>query len=255
MTKKVLGLLIAAAVTFGVAGTAAAQEGGVVITSVPPGAVVELRGDVVLRGVTPWRLDRPIGGTFEVRAYMGGYSEWTGFAALSPTRVDSISIRLSRKTPVGAGLRSALIPGWGQFYTGQGVKGSAFMLVEAGLAAGLLWSDAKRHDAENDYEEALRAYRAADQVDEIEEAYQARLAAFDEYEKWHERRKRWAYAAAAVWLINVLDATLLMPTPGPAGYGDAGTGGGFFAENGEDGNGFFATVGSERTELGYHLRF
>ncbi|MBD3367974.1 MAG: hypothetical protein GF405_07365 [Candidatus Eisenbacteria bacterium] len=245
MTKRVLGLLIAAAVLLGAAGPAAGQEGGVVITSVPSGAVVELRGDVMLRGVTPWRLDRPIGGTFEIRAYMGGYNEWRGFTALSPTRVDSISITLSRKTPLSAGLRSALVPGWGQFYTGQELKGTAFLVVEAGLAAGLLWSDAKRHDAENDYEDALRAYQAADQVDEIEEAYAERLRTFDDYEKWHERRKRWAYAAAAVWLINVLDATLLMPSTGPGGFAAAET----------DEPGFFATVGSERTEFGYHLRF
>ena len=245
MTRRLLGLLIAAAVLLGVAGTAAGQEGGVVITSVPSGAVVELRGDVVLRGVTPWRLDRAIGGTFEVRAYMGGYNEWTGYAALSPTRVDSISIRLSRKTPVGSGLRSALIPGWGQFYTGQKLKGSAFLVVEAGLAAGLLWSDAKRHDAENEYEDALRTYQAADQVDEIEAAYAERLRTFDEYEKWHERRKKWAYAVAAVWLVNVLDASLLMPSTGPGGYSQL--------DSGEPG--FFATVGSERTEFGYQLRF
>jgi hypothetical protein len=111
MANRVLGLLIATAVLLGTAAIAAGQEGGVVITSVPPGAVVELRGDVVLRGVTPWRLDRAISGTFEVRAYMGGYSDWSGYAALSATRIDSINIRLSRKTPVGAGLRSALIPG------------------------------------------------------------------------------------------------------------------------------------------------
>jgi len=245
MRKRVLGLLVAVAVLTLGAGAASGQEGGVVITSVPSGAVVELRGDVVLSGVTPWRLDRPIDGTFEIRAYMGGYDDWTGYASLSATRVDSIAIRLSRKTPLGAGLRSALVPGWGQFHTGQELKGTAFLVVEAGLAAGLLWSDAKRHDAENDYEEALRAYRAADQVDEIEETYQARLAAFDEYEKWHERRKRWAYAAAAVWLINVLDATLIMPSTGPGGYTQADM----------DGPGFFATLAAERTEFGYHLRF
>jgi len=244
MLKRTYGLLIAAAVLLAAA-PVSGQEGGVVITSTPPGAVVELRGDVVLSGVTPWRLDRPIEGTFEVRAYMGGYHEWSGFASLSATRVDSINIRLSRKTPLSAGLRSALIPGWGQYHTGQDLKGTAFLVVEAGLAAGLLWSDAKRHDAENDYEEALRAYRAADQVDEIEEAYAERLRTFDEYEKWHERRKRWAYAAAAVWLINVLDATLLMPSTGPGGY----------TQLDEGSPGFFASVGTERTEFGYQLRF
>jgi hypothetical protein len=48
-----------------------------------------------------------------------------------------------------------------------------------------------------------------------------------------------------VWLINVLDATLLMPSTGPGGYTQADI----------DDPGFFASVGSERTEFGYHLRF
>jgi hypothetical protein len=224
---------------------ARAESGGFVITSRPPGAVVELSGELVLRGVTPWRLDRPISGSYEVRVFKAGYEIWEGYTVLSGTRTDSLSIRMVRKTPLRAGLRSAILPGWGQCYTGQGGKGAAFAIAEAAALAGVLWTDAKRQDAEQDYDDAAAVYDAADEIDEIQEAYAELLRRYDELENWHQQRKRWSYAAAAIWLANVLDASLLFPSPGEGGYS---------AIDGE-GSGFFASVEPDRTAFGVAVRF
>jgi len=154
-------------------------------------------------------------------------------------------MRLVRKTPLRAGLRSAILPGWGQQYAGQTGKGVVFMIAEAAALTGVVWTEIERQGAEDDYDDARAAYESADQIDEMEDAYAEMLRQFDELDKWHERRKLWSYAAAAVWLANVLDATLLFPTPG------AGT---FSAAQGED-SGFFASVAPERTEFGVAIRF
>ncbi|MBD3347904.1 MAG: PEGA domain-containing protein, partial [Candidatus Eisenbacteria bacterium] len=127
---------------------ATAQEGGgLIVRSAPPGAVVELVGEYVFRGVTPWTLDRGLSGRYEVRAYKSGYEEWDGYVLLSSTRRDSLTIRLSRKTPLGAGLRSAIVPGWGQYYTDQGVKGTLFLTAEIAALSVVLWANEKRDDA------------------------------------------------------------------------------------------------------------
>ena len=250
MSVRAVGalLLVALAVALPIAETAYAQDSrGVVVTSSPPGVVVELRGDHVFSGVTPWRLDRGLSGAYEVRATKSGYADWTGSTSLSASRRDSLFIRMTSRTPMATGLRSAMFPGWGQFYAGQTLKGTVFLLAEAGAVAGILYTDSKREDAMRVHERAIRAYNSADQVDEIDAAYEEMLDAFDDLERWHENRKRWIYTAGVVWLVNVLDATLLIPSEG---------GGGFFASLPDsDGSGLFAVVDADRTVLGYSVSF
>ena len=239
-------LLLAALTVVTLAGGARAQQtGGVVITSVPQGAVVELVGEHVFRGVTPWRLDRGLSGTYEILAYKDGYEKWEGYALLSTTRRDSVFIRLSRKTPLYAGIRSGIVPGWGQFYTDQKMKGTLFFLAEVAALGAVLHADTKRTDAQNDYNDAWRAYVTADEVDEIEAAFAEVGRRYDELYKWHDNRKRWAYVAAAVWLANVLDAALLFPASGGASYSELPAGE----------SGFFASIEPDRATAGFAVRF
>ncbi len=249
MAARTFGLLLCVAAVGGLLlpAVAFAQGQGVVVDSAPPGAVVELIGQTIYRGVTPWTLDRGLSGTYEVRAYKAGYDEWNGYALLSPARRDSLFIRLSRKTPLGAGLRSAIVPGWGQFYTGQKAKGTLFLAAELGALTGVLWANEKRDDAQSDYIEARLEYLAATQVDDIDDAFVAMRAAFDELDRWHEKRKQWSYAAAAIWLANILDATVLFPSPSQ--------GGGYSSLPPGEKSGFFTSIEPDRTTAGLVIRF
>ena len=147
---------------------------------------------------------------------------------------------------MSTGLRSALVPGWGQFHAGETLRGGLFLLAEVGAISGALYADSKRDDAMREHEAATRAYADATQVDEIEEAYEEMRAAFDELERWHELRKRWVYAAGAVWLINIVDAALFIPSEG----------GGLFASLPDaEGAGLFAGVDADKTVLGFAVAF
>ena len=241
-TLLFLTVLMCAAAPLG----AVAQMSGVVITSSPPGAVVELSGDYDFRGVTPWRLDRGLIGDFDLRAVKRGYEDWNGNTLLSGTRRDSLHIALTAKTPLRAGIRSGIVPGWGQYYSGQRTKGTLFLVAELAALGATLWADVERQDALDEYEAARRAYRNADQVDEIESAYEVMLIKYDDLDKWHERRRRLAYVAAAVWLANVLDATLLFPQAG----GDT-----FAAMPASGGSGPYAAFDGERTSIGVAIEF
>jgi len=185
-------------------------------------------------------------GAYAVRAVKAGFEVWEGYLVVSTARRDSLSIQLVAKTPLRAGLRSAILPGWGQCYTGQKGKGAAFAIAEVAALAGVFWTDLKHSEAQDDYDDAEAAYESADQVDEIEAAYAELLRAYDDLEKWHEQRKRWSYAAAAVWLANVLDATLLFPAQG---------GGGLFSDAGGRDSGFYASIEPDRTSVGFAVRF
>jgi hypothetical protein len=225
---------------------ARAQSGGVVITSVPSGAIVELEGEHVLRGVTPWRLDRGLSGPFRVRAYKLGYNDWEGLVMLSSSRRDSISVRLGRKTRVSAGWRSAVIPGWGQFHTEQNVKGVAFLAAEAVAIGAAFWADAESNKAEEKYEDARALYLAADQYAEIESTHAAMLEAFDDYEERHLLRRRLIYVAGVIWIANIADAVFMFPE----------TGDGYFAAAEMGGNpSFYANVEPDAVTFGVNVPF
>ena len=250
MSHRTSGALLLAVLVIALPASDAALAqgpGGVVITSSPPGAVVELRGSSIISGVTPWRLNRGLSGVYEVRATKSGYADWYGSTSLSATRRDSLYIRLSRRSALSTGLRSAILPGWGQYHAGENLRGTVFLLAEAGAVAGVLYADSHRQDAMSEYEKKLRAYRNATQADEIETAREERDDAFDTLRRWHDTRKRWIYAAAAVWFANVLDAAVLIP---------AEEGGGLFAGASAGAEpGLFVGIEANRTTLGYSLSF
>jgi len=238
--------LVAALMVAILAGGARAQRmGGVTITSAPPGAVVELVGEHVFRGVTPWRLDRGLSGTYELFAYKDGYEKWEGYALLSSTRRDSVFIKMTRKTSLYAGIRSGIVPGWGQYYTEQRMKGTLFFLAEAAAVAAVIYADGQRTDAQNDVNDAWRKYAAADTEEGIKAALAERDRLYDELEKWHNNRKRWSYVAVGVWLVNVLDAAILFPTSGSASYSELPTGE----------SGFFASIDPDKATAGFAVRF
>jgi hypothetical protein len=61
------------------------------------------------------------------------------------------------KSPTGAMIRSALFPGWGQYYTEQYVKSGLILCVESGLILSAIVQDKKARDVyQTDYDEYLR---------------------------------------------------------------------------------------------------
>ena len=60
------------------------------------------------------------------------------------------------KSPTGALIRSALFPGWGQFYTERYIKSGLIFCLESGLIISALVQDKKAKDAyQTDYAEYL----------------------------------------------------------------------------------------------------
>jgi hypothetical protein len=223
-----------------------ATGGGVVITSVPSGAVVELLGDHALRGVTPWRLERGLSGTYEIRARMTGYEEWTGVTVLSATTVEEIEIRLTRKTASGAGFRSVIIPGWGQVYADQAAKGAFFFIAEAVALGGLVWTQSNYVDAKDTYEEAYDDYLDATQIEEIELAWEEVESTYSDAEDWQQKRDVWMYAAIGIWAINVVDAFMISPPTSEAPT---------VSQLGAEPSGFYAALTPDGSTVGFAIKF
>ena len=63
------------------------------------------------------------------------------------------AVELSNHSPVNAGIRSAIVPGWGQWFNRQPVKASALFVV---VAAGVVGT-VKTHNRANDAYDAYKA--------------------------------------------------------------------------------------------------
>lgn len=95
---------------------------------------------------------------------------------------------------VGAGWRSAFLPGWGQFYKGQKTRGSVLGGAFWGSLIGAGVSYLKEKTAKDDYRDATAP--AA-----ISEAY-------DRYNRWYKTRRTLSAVTVALWAITVADAGL-----------------------------------------------
>ena len=102
-----------------------------------------------------------------------------------PSTEDSIapevSIPIIRRNPTGALLRSAVLPGWGQFYNDQPLKGVVYGAVEIGLLAWLISEHIAAEDA---------------RITEDDQAYQIH----------RQRRLDLIWYTSAAWLFGMLDA-------------------------------------------------
>lgn len=201
--------------TFTVTHLAQADANLTVRTS-PPGAETRLEGEAELTAVTPAAFNYPLIGDYRLTITKHGYERYRTRLVLDPAHPTALDVELNPKTGFKAALRSALIPGWGQYYGDQKTKGFAFGLMFAGAAAFFAIADHDLTNKENDYESRLRAYDDA----------RAEGATYSELRRLHsamaDAQKR-AYdaedvrrisigAVAGVWGLNVLDALLFTPT-------------------------------------------
>lgn len=91
-----------------------------------------------------------------------------------------------------AALRSLVVPGLGQAYNRQPVKGAAFAVAAAGLLAGGLYAHFSGAGSYQSYKRAPTQAEAARLFDDAQTSY---------------RTRNWLLAGtAAVWALNVLDA-------------------------------------------------
>ncbi len=193
-----------------------AQSAGpaVNVTSNPAGVTVILTGDLTVAGVTPTTFTQQLAGYYKITAYREGYETHKSSIVLAGNETTSIDLKLRPKTRVRAGIRSLLIPGWGQRYSGAKTKG-AFMTAGAllgGLTVGIMQL---KFDSERDeYFDILDLYNSKRTVAEREallpQLYEEQKDAYDA----EQNRNLGGAILAGFWVYNFLDAVLFFPDYG-----------------------------------------
>lgn len=113
----------------------------------------------------------------------GQVSAWQKTEVEQDSTVARAEADTSRRViPGSALLRSAIVPGWGQFYTGHTVKGGAMMLAEGILVGMAIHYDGRVKDLAS----------AGDPAGEIE--------------RWRSKRRQSIVWAVTLWLYSMADA-------------------------------------------------
>lgn len=214
-------VLLLALVTF----TAAAQDvpavlptGGItatptlVVDSDPPGAVVTLRGTYEWTGLTPWRLYREASGLYRAEVRLPGYDTWTGDVVLGAGGISQLQVKLGKKTPAKALMRSMVIPGWGQMYRGQRLKGTLFVVGSAVAAGAAVWTHEVYRDRVDKFDEASQDYIDASRWEDHAPLYEVARRASEKADRAYDRQRVAMACLGGVYALNLLDCLFFAPS-------------------------------------------
>jgi hypothetical protein len=186
----------------------AGPAGNYIFTTNPPGATAYFYGDYELVVNTPANLPSDFAGKYKVKVTRPGYESWTGELSFMPGAPSSVNINLSRKTRIKAGLRSLFIPGWGQHYSGNSLRGAAFTAGTIAAAGVLLYADKRFRDRRDTYNLAYQNYLNAPSIDEQIRLYGIYSAARESASRAETDRNRIFYVGLGLWAYNIFDSML-----------------------------------------------
>jgi hypothetical protein len=193
-------------------GTSSEPSGGTFsLYSKPSGAFVYLVGDYDFIGLTPCEVPFTLQGNYRVKAVKRGYEDWATQITVIGDRQNSLYIKLSPKTKWKAAIRSALFPGWGQYYTDRKTKGVVFGILQIGSLIGTAYAYQNYEEAKDDYYAAIDRYRVEKRVDELDPLREEMRRLRHEADSAWELRNTFLALTAGIWVYNVLESVLFFP--------------------------------------------
>jgi len=190
----------------------AKSEAGLVITSVPSGVTVFLEGEYSLVATTPATLPLGLKGSYRVKAFKEGYEGWSTHIWLDGSTPKLLSITLVPKTRLKGALRSAFIPGWGQYYYGERKKAFLFSFSVLGTAIAYVIADDNFSNKNDAYVSAKNDYNAARSAEEINRLKQILDQKQREAYDAENLRRTTLVLLAATWGFNLMDAIVFLPS-------------------------------------------
>jgi len=124
---------------------------------------------------------------------------------------DYSTVAVKSKSKTGALMRSMVLPGFGQLYSGRKISGFSFLLLEAGIIGMAAKSNSDYASFQTEYDTQLANYNAATVSAEIT-SYKALVdQARDDMTSASDQLTLFSAAAGGLWLINAIHAFLTGP--------------------------------------------
>ncbi|MFC1628185.1 PEGA domain-containing protein [Gemmatimonadota bacterium] len=150
-------------------------------------------------------------GDYTIKVKARGYSVWRESITLENGANQTVSVMLRAKSRAGAGVLSLIVPGFGQFYSRRPGMGS-LMLIGGGVLGYLAYSENTSYSSIRDkHAELQQLYDEAATSYDVTLYRQLLVSKADEMETSRKRLTTRAGALGGLWLLNVLDAYVLMP--------------------------------------------
>ncbi|MFH0919081.1 MAG: CsgG/HfaB family protein [Fibrobacterota bacterium] len=119
--------------------------------------------------------------------------------------------------------RSAVVPGWGQLFTGHPVRGGACLALFAGALTYTLYNAARTNDAKgvkDDYLVFLNSasregemnarHNAGENWDALVREYNDKLyGLYDDYTAQYDKTVLWGAITGCIWALNLVDASFV----------------------------------------------
>ncbi|MBH31842.1 MAG: hypothetical protein CMG71_07660 [Candidatus Marinimicrobia bacterium] len=120
-------------------------------------------------------------------------------------------VQAPRKTRLGAMLRSMFIPGMGQFYSERRFWGYTWLLSELALAGGIYTFGTQWQTSYDSYNSTIELYNNETDPDMIRGYKEKAQGHHADMDAAATQAETLAYAAAAVWAVNVIHALITGP--------------------------------------------
>ena len=117
------------------------------------------------------------------------------------------------KTPFGALWRSAVAPGWGQFYSNKRLPGFAFPSVEAVLFGVLFYNFTQYSSAVTSLQESSELYDKETDPDEVLKLRKETIGYYNAHKSYNTAMINNGIMIGTVWAINAIHAYVAGPRP------------------------------------------
>jgi hypothetical protein len=185
--------------------------GNLTVVSTPVGTAITLDGEYQLGGVTPVTFNQKMIGVYRLTAYRDGYEKYETRLVLVGNEPHHIDFEMVPKTRFRAAFRSLIVPGWGQMYTKQKLRGVLYTSATVISLISLLIADQDFRDKQDEYNEVRDLYQRTRSIDEKREI-KRRLDTVQDEAYDAETVRQIAFGVTVfVWAFNVLDAIVFFP--------------------------------------------
>lgn len=195
--------------------TAQAQyAGGLSIVTIPDGALVTVKGDVTVSGVTPTKFSHTLIGLYKITIERYGYESYNTQIIIDPSKVMELNIELTPKTRFKSAVRSLVIPGWGQRYSKQKTRGLVYTMVAAASILGYFKADDDFDTKYNRFISLKSEYeniQTSGSQSQLEELLPRLTDAQDRAYDAENLRRTVIGSVIAVWSLSVIDALFFFP--------------------------------------------
>lgn len=191
------------------------QTTKLIINSNPAGALVQLKGNLMIFGQTPFQIKHDLNGNYQIKVSNPGFETLTEQITFMGETPKTVEFSLTPKTRWRAAWRSTIFPGWGQFYSERKLKGILFTSAFWSCFSTALYYSVN-------YSQKAASYSDAK---EILNQFAVNSAAyhelwpdvFKEYQATNQSRKqrqKWIGVTISLLVMNIIDTVVLFPSFG-----------------------------------------